>query len=777
VPRANSIAAAVLVLAALLVSGCVAPAGVAPDATAGEPPGGARRVFVVLAPYLTWSDIMDGPMPATRQLADEGLVADMNVRSGALGAGAPSVEKGALLLSAGASVVSDPGAMKAYSAGERVEDGTATDVYRRVFGTFPQASDVLYLGTPAQVLANQRATAVVEVGALGTAVRAAGGVTVALGSSDQGADARPELRSRPAGVAAADGAGLVDKGDVSARLIEPDVDSPFGVRTDIPALISAVASTVADLPQQAPALVVVDPGDLARCGAWDNVTTSITAERQRRAAVQATDRVVRAVAEAARPGDIVMVLGPVMREVEDLPPAFAPLVVRGAGLTGLVHTPSTHRDGICTLMDVSATTLELLGAEIPGAMTGSVIDGTGPGMSLAARVALLNSMNATAVSVEAVRVSAVNGFITIAVVVLLAASLLLFRGAPVVPARVRVLASAALVLVPCILLAGLLQFAVWGRPDSPSAIAWMLVATSAALWGVALAIGRGRHPATPLFAITTLTAVTLLVDQWVGAPLEFAGVFGYAPLFGARYYGIGNEMAGLLLGSAMTACAIALDAWPSARWAAPLRRWGWPVLGLVVVATAAAPFFGANVGAVAWMGVGFGAGWLMLNGRRVFTWRNAAVAVAVVLVAVAALTAADLVAGPGSSTHLGRAFEAARGEGGLASFVTLVARKAETNARVLGRTNWTWLLVAVLGLLGYMRWRPRGEFAAMLRERPAFSAVLGASLIAGVAGYLTEDSGIIVPALALLPVGVCALTLMLDGVVRRGPTGDGGEVE
>jgi hypothetical protein len=42
-------------------------------------------------------------------------------------------------------------------------------------------------------------------------------------------------------------------------------------------------------------------------------------------------------------------------------------------------------------------------------------------------------------------------------------------------------------------------------------------------------------------------------------------------------------------------------------------------------------------------------------------------------------------------------------------------------------------------------------------------------------GYLTEDSGIIVPALALLPIGVCALTLMLDGVGRHASADGGGD--
>jgi len=194
------------------------------------------------------------------------------------------------------------------------------------------------------------------------------------------------------------------------------------------------------------------------------------------------------------------------------------------------------------------------------------------------------------------------------------------------------------------------------------------------------------------------------------------------------------------------------------------------VIALVVLATAAAPFWGANVGPVAWMTVGFLVGWLMLNGRKIWTWRNLLLVVVLVVVMLVGLTAVDLLGGSGSETHLGRAVAGTQ-TGGIASLWAIVVRKAETNARVLGRTNWTWLLVVMLVQLGYMRWRPRGEFAAMLKEYPAFSAAVAAALFAGIAGYFTEDSGIIIPALLLIPVGVSALYLMLGRVAP--PGGDG----
>ena len=88
---------------------------------------------------------------------------------------------------------------------------------------------------------------------------------------------------------------------------------------------------------------------------------------------------------------------------------------------------------------------------------------------------------------------------------------------------------------------------------------------------------------------------------------------------------------------------------------------------------------------------------------------------------------------------------------------------------MLTRTNWTYLLVGIIGTLIYLRWKPRGEFKAMLERWPGYSAGLTASLIAGTVAYFTEDSGIIIPALIILYVGVGALYLIMTRMATEGP--------
>jgi hypothetical protein len=737
--------AAAIVLAALLIS-------VASSASAAPP----RRVVVVLAPYLNWTDIAS--MPNLHSLAATALLADMNVRAGGV-MGGSTPDRGALVLSAGAPINTADGALSAYDATETVGITPARNLYLQYFGKQPGDADILFEGLPKQALANVDPSSSAAIGALGAAVHAAGGRTVAIGNADLGELVDPFHASRPAAEAATDLNGLIDSGDISAAMLTPDAGSPYGVRANVGGILATYRAAMAASGSE---LIVVDPGDLARAASIASSVTSSAADAMRTRALKSTDQIIGGIVAGAGPDDVVMVLAPAVAAVTDVSAGYGPLIVSENATTGVGTSGSTHRDGIVTEMDVSASIVEMLGGSVPNEMAGSRLH-AGPtlaGSSADDRIAFLDQLNTTSVAVESVRMTLVNYFIILAVVVLLGATLILYRSHSGLPAWLPTGARIALLVPMAMLLGAVLQFVAWKWPNSGADVVSMLLLFTALTLAVALIPFRSKRETLPLIVLAGSTTLILLVDQWMGAPLSLTGIFGYSPLLGARYYGMGNEMAGLVLGSAVVAFALVLDTWPQAGWVKPMRVWGWPVLGIVLLATAAAPMWGANVGPAAWMTVGFLVGWLMLNGKKVLTVRNVAILLVLIVVVVAGLSALDLARGADSETHLGRAVTGAV-SGGVGTLWTIIVRKADTNMRVLGRTNWTWMLVAVLLLLAYMRWRPRGEFGEMLKRYPAFSVVLAAALFSGVTAYFTEDSGIIIPALMFIPVGVTALYLML----------------
>lgn len=160
-----------------------------------------------------------------------------------------------------------------------------------------------------------------------------------------------------------------------------------------------------------------------------------------------------------------------------------------------------------------------------------------------------------------------------------------------------------------------------------------------------------------------------------------------------------------------------------------------------------------------WGVVLFGVAWAGMNGVRM-TWKLAVALFVVIVLVVVAISVLDL-ADIGPQTHLGRALSSAAG-GDLGELRTIVMRKVETNLRVLTHTNWTYVLIAVLAFLAYMRWRPKGEFLDALESHPDFGQALTAMLVGGLAAYFTEDSGIVVPALMFLYAGAGTLYVMLS---------------
>lgn len=762
--RTTGRAAAALLLAIALL-GSIGSAAMAQDAAAPS-----SRVVVVLAPYITWADVTPERMPATAALAERSAVGNLNIRSSlrlASGRSAPSQANVVLTLSAGAPTAYDAQAPVAYEADQRLEVGTAAEIYGRSMGQGMGTDAIAYLGLPRILRANASSSYGSVPGALGQAVKQAGGTTAALGNSDGGYDSGQLFRSRPAALLAMDALGLVTYGDVSMRTLAEDMRSPYGLATDAARLKDAYAGVLRSMAEHGgPGLIVIDPGDPERAFNFAADSSPAAAEQHRVAAATSIDRAVALALELLPQDGTLMVVSTGQVTPSVGPSGFGPVIISGPGhAPGMVASPSTHRAGLMTDLDISATALFALGIDRPVEILGNAASSAPSAASLEARVRTLTTMNAMATSVDTVRPAVQNSYITLTVIVLLACAALL---RPMQRARSRWGVHAARVFSHAILLFLLMpasatfMYVFKPRPTSPLQVAALFVLTTLALWAMALVLDRRWGSPVALAFVGLFSTGVLLADQALGAPLSFSGMFSYSPLLGARYYGIGNEGASVVVGGALAGLTMLLDAFRDRPWAKPLRQFGPIVLGVTLVALCAAPGLGANVGVVAWGTVAFAILWMHLNGHRI-TWKSILGIVVVVGLFIVAFSAFDLLGGSGGQTHLGRAWESA-GSGGIAELWRIVARKAETNWRVLRATNWSILMVAILAFLGYMRWRPQGVFAEALERYPAFAVAMTASLWGSLVGYFTEDSGIVIPALVMLFITGTLLHAMLSQV-------------
>jgi hypothetical protein len=467
----------------------------------------------------------------------------------------------------------------------------------------------------------------------------------------------------------------------------------------------------------------------------------------------ARERAARAADGAIRAGDpaeaLVVVGAPVVAgssAFRDL----APLVVYGAGADGYLSAPSVRRAGLVLVSDLPAIAQSCA----TGALLQQFSLAPAPSDS-GSRIERLARFDVTQRVVDSLRMRYIT-LIAVVIALALSGSLLVLRFAGSMSAPMRrvaaAVARAAMLLPVALFSAAWLQFVFVAWPQSARGFVLAYGLTVAGLWAVLAMLTRVSSARIAIVVAAGSACVLWLVDQWLGAPLSAASAFGYSIREGLRFYGMGNESAAMLVAASLVALAALLDERPGDRLSVLLRRWGVPLVAVVVVATSALPMLGANVGAAIWGTVAFAVTWALLNGVRATPLRIALLLGAVVVV-VAALAAIDLSSGGG--THFAQFL---RG-GDLGA---LISSKLTTSFRVLTTSPLSVVAIALIALMGYLRWRPRGRFALALSENPALGSVTTALLWSGLLAWATEDSGFVMPAFMVMWLGIAWLSLMLQ---------------
>lgn len=710
---------AVALLGAMTVS-AFASAPVAP----AQPPARPPVVAILLAPFLTLDDLSADTTPHLWSLAQDGAVGAMNSVTG--DPGWPSVTGGALTLSAGRWVAAQPGVPA---------DADSLDGHRK---------------------ANASSLAVPVLGALGDAVHAAGGMTAAVGSSD-GADATGAGIQRPAQLVATDSRGRIDILDTGDGLLSADPGSPLGVHTELERMSEAISSAIDGLMgKPGPRLLVVDSGDLSRAHARTSTSQVSTqdAARDHEIALATLDAAAKDLTRDLPAGSMLLVVTPATDKPYYEPPYLAPVIVSGGGLSGELSSPSTHRRGLVTNLDVAPTVLEAMGVTPPATLVGSPLFASTSALPLAERLAVLARTDTGVGSVDKMRdLYFTPMLVWFAIAVALLATLAAWYSL----SKLRFLAEALLLLVLSIPAAAWLMLLAVPLPATVPVAIGTFAITLLVVFAAASAVWWRRRVSLDwaMLFLSALTVVVICADQWLGSP-QPTGLFSYSIRAGWRYYGIGNQGSALLVGAALAVVGLAGDLLHGSRHAAWLRRFGIALLGATVVLTAAAPFAGANAGVAIWGVLAFGVTWMLANDVRL-TPRSLAAIAAVVVVLVGVFVAMDVLGAPDSQTHLGRFFASVGGGGAW----ELVVRKITNSINYVPQTPFTWLALTLAALLALLRFAPPKPLAAALEDHPAYRAALLGVVAGAVAAMLTEDSGIVMPALMLLAGGMPALALAL----------------
>lgn len=624
-------------------------------------------------------------------------------------------------IGAGDKMIGSALAGESYNRDEVLKDGfTAAQAYQRNTGHNPGASQVLNVSIANSQIANSNKYTLAAPGELGDIIHKAGLETAVIGNSDL-APNDPPNRLAPAIVM--DRWGKVDQGNVSQGVLVKDSGFPYGWRTDYHKVKTELDRIIAKAD-----LIVIESGDTARANAASSTQLKKMVEYHRDQALKKADSFVGELLPLVNRSTMVMVVAPLphaqaLRDGNRL----SPLVIAGGNIEpgSVLTSPTTRQPGLVANYDIAATVVEHLkiksGGEMLGIPIGSVPE-TGPQESVGKLGKWL-----TANSIQ--RVGVLFYFIRYQWIIYSVLFLMLVIGFFRKPEAVRFFLT-GLLLYPLVILL---------LPLTGSLNPWVTIAESLLLLVMMTFLFTRIKNDWKLFtAVALANILPAVADVLAGGYLMKRAALSYDLVVGGRFYGIGNEYMGIVIGAAVLGTAALLQMYPEAR-KILLILYGAVFAGLIFFF--AAPTIGSKAGGAITATVAFSAAYYGYI-RRKINLKSILIFLGALIAGVAILAVFNYLFPVGEQSHIGRAF-ANLFRGNFDSIWQMILRKVRANYYLLQHSPFSIILLLQALLWGviYCRWKIR--LAALNEELPYFSAGMTAMFYGALATVLLNDSGAI----------------------------------
>ncbi|MBM7094764.1 hypothetical protein JSY36_03250 [Bacillus sp. H-16] len=393
---------------------------------------------------------------------------------------------------------------------------------------------------------------------------------------------------------------------------------------------------------------------------------------------------------------------------------------------------TTRREQLMGSVDLVPTWLTALGLEAGPEWTGYPLSFE---QSIPGKPADFLERHEAMTAVFAKRGPVLSGYITALVTVLVGVSLVLW----IKPFSVVWRRAARIVLTSAV--SSPLWFLLTGplvpHVSTAGYVLLMVIATAA---GAVVVDKMTRHSVSVICGLFFLAATWDLLN---GASLIKQSFLGYDPIIGARYYGIGNEFAGVYIVSGW----LMLTPFFTGGKKRPVVRH----TALIAVLTGMLLFLatsslGANAGAS--LAAGVMIGFIVYKLFFAFvSWKRLAVFLPAGAVALLGVLYVLQLNQPAS--HIHSAFSLLF-QGDVEAIGRIVLRKLEMNWKIFRISHWTQLFVTTYLLIGIYMWR--GKKAVWSHER---NVIVQGCIIASLALLFLNDSGIVAAATSMF-VTLCA---------------------
>jgi len=607
-----------------------------------------------------------------------------------------------------------------YDVDEIVGGIRVGDLYETYMGDKALSQNAVNLDL-AKIRRLNQAVSFAKLGMVGETLHQAGLKTAAIGSSDT-----KKKAARYGAALVMDRAGRVDYGALESKMLRNDSHFPSGVRTNAEQIIKSYNNF-----QGSAAVIVITLGDLERIESCQAQLTPAQKDYFRRLTLQRYDRLLARLLSQEAPDKMVMIftcLQPQKLHLKDN--GLTPVLIKSNHFQGgILYSPYTRKNGHVTYNNLQSTIFNHLKITPWAAQEAPISQIKGHWQQIAIEQLGL-------VTNYSFRMPLLTTYVVL--LLLLTISIILGLLIKIKTDFLKLLGWGYLFLLTmpatCLLEAII-------NPTKWSAVIFYTLGIAAVILACSTWLGRKRLLKT-LAWLSLITVGLILLDGLFNGYFEIKSFFGYTAVSGKRYYGIGNEYMGVLMGAYIIFVSLSLE--KMGKWRTQILTSAVALISLIFFH----PYCGADVGGgiTAILGLGL-TSYLWLE--RPIRLRELVGLIMILILALIGIGIFDLLLNPNSISHFGQLLQSI-GTKGLDSLLIVVYRKLEMSWWVMNYTPLTMVLLGILLLILVIYKYPSKRVQRFILQYPTIShGCLGLSLTALI-GFFFNDSGIVSAAMIFM---------------------------
>ncbi|MBM7556054.1 hypothetical protein [Halanaerobacter jeridensis] len=693
----------------------------------------ANKVVLFIVDGVSWQEWQKVEAPHLRQLMSEGAVGLMNAKT------ADHLEPvdTYLTIASGDRACGSSVGKHSFNRYEKWQNSAVEDIYHRRIGQLDDSAAIVNLSLAQLKRANRYSSYQAQVGNLGTVLARHNLKIAVLGNADTGSSYR-----RQVALLGINKYGVIKQGDIGHQSNLLVSRYPSLYLTNKSYIVAKFKEYLNNND-----LIIVESGTTSRIEAVKNKLLPDRFSQAKEKSITRVDKLlgeIKAELDLTKNYLIVLVPTPAKKYMQQGYKLSWTLVAGPNIKAGLLSSGTTKQLGLMTNLDILPSIYNYLLTEPQLQFTGQPIITT----ATANKIHYLNRLEQKIQTIFSWRPLVVKEFIALQIIILVLVALsLIFKS------RRQIVQN--FLLYTILLINWLPLFFLFSKFFTHFSLFFThLLWISGSLIGVSLSFKLfSKKSLLAIILPNILTAGILIIDLWSGGNLLKVSILGYSPVIGARYYGLGNEYMGLLIGITIVLLTLFFEL---------RKKVNNKILigvSLILIVTIAAPDLGANFGGLLASVFTVLLSYYYLNDCS-FKLKTIIKIFCGGAIIIFSILVFDL--STGAKSHFTRLFLQLQ-QSGLGVLVTVIKRKLAINLRLLEWTIWTKVLLAFVFILVVLFKHPRGLTAKLISEYPYFTAGFKALLWGSLAAGVVNDSGVVVVAtLLLVPVFTLVYLVLLQ---------------